>query len=305
MSDFHFLRPWWLLGLLPAVLLVWQLWRASDSSRAWRKVISPHLLPYLLVGVESRKWLSPIPILIAGWILAVIASSGPAWKREPAPFADDVAGLVIVMKVTPSMLTQDIQPTRLARAVEKIHDLTQLRPGAKTALIAYSGSAHRVMPLTSDAGIINSFAGDLAPNVMPVEGDVADAALDLANQIITKSGQRGWVLWITDTVAADQLKGLADYREKGGAPVTLLAMSTGGPELESLQSAATALGGDLIRITPDNADVQQASRNTRFSSAAESTTERWRDAGYWLVPLLAALNLLWFRSGWVARGGAA
>ena len=55
--------------------------------------------------------------------MTVVALAGPAWQREPAPFADDTAVLAIVLKVTPSMLTEDIQPTRLSRSVQKIHDL--------------------------------------------------------------------------------------------------------------------------------------------------------------------------------------
>src|SRR5262249_62274616 len=105
--------------------------------------------------------------------LGVVALAGPTWEREPAPFAEDRAVLAIVLKVTPSMQSQDVQPTRLARATEKIRDLLAQRPGAKTALFAYAGSAHRVMPLTSDSGIIEAFAAELAPGVVAGDGSRA------------------------------------------------------------------------------------------------------------------------------------
>jgi Ca-activated chloride channel homolog len=303
-SDFHFLRPWWLLALLPVALLGWRLWTASDPGRPWRGVVAPHLLPHLLVGGGKRSRFSPAGLLVVGWVVAVLALAGPAWQREPAPFADDTAVLAIVLKVTPSMQTQDVQPTRLARAVQKIHDLLALRPGAKTALIAYSGSAHRVMPLTTDAGIIDSFAGELGPDVMPVNGDAAGAALDLAAEVVAKSGQRGWVLWVCDGVAADQAGALAAYRDQGRAPVSVLAVAGAGPELDSLQGGAATLGADFVRVTPDDADVRRLAGNTRFSLAADGTGERWRDAGYWLVPALVVVGLWWFRPGWVAGGAS-
>jgi Ca-activated chloride channel homolog len=304
-SEFHFLRPWWLLALVPTAFVGWRLWAVSDAARSWRGVVAPHLLKHLLVGAEKKSRITPVVLLVVGWVVAVFALAGPTWEREPAPFADDSATLVIVLKVTPSMQTEDVQPTRLARAVQKIHDLNTLRPGAKTALIAYSGSAHRVMPPTSDAGIIDSFAGELSPQVMPKEGDAAADALKMADEIIAKSGQRGWVLWIADASDAGQTPALTDYREKGRAPVSALAVAGDGPELDSLKAAASALGADFVPVTPDDADVKRLASNTRFSSAADGTSERWRDAGYYFVPLLAAINLFWFRRGWVARAGGA
>ena len=34
MSEFHFLRPWWLLAVIPAGVLAWLLRSAEDTGRA-------------------------------------------------------------------------------------------------------------------------------------------------------------------------------------------------------------------------------------------------------------------------------
>ena len=65
--------------------------------------------------------------------------------------------------------------------MQKIKDLLAERAGAKTALIAYSGTAHIVMPATTDGGIIDTFAQSLDPKIMPSDGDVAADALRLAD----------------------------------------------------------------------------------------------------------------------------
>lgn len=302
MSEFHFLRPWWLLATVPAVALVWRLWTAEDASRTWRKLVAPHLLPRLLTGHEKRSWFRPVVALLVAWMMAAVALAGPAWQREPAPFAEDTAALVIVLKVTPSMQSQDVQPTRQTRAAEKIRDLLKQRPGAKTALFAYAGTAHRVMPFTSDAGIVTSFAEELAPDVMPVEGSVAGAALTAADEAVKKSGQAGWILWIADGATPNELKTLKQYRDEGRTPVSVLAVAGDGPELESLKQAASALDAPLVRVTPDDADVKRLAGNTRFSAVSEQVGgDRWRDFGYWLVWPLAVLSLLWFRRGWMVR----
>ena len=302
MSEFHFLRPWWLLTLLPTGVLAWRLWAVDDAGRAWRHLVAPHLLTHLLTGRAERGWVRPVTVLTSMWVLAAGALAGPTWEREPAPFAEDTAVLAIVVKVTPSMQAQDVQPTRQARAAEKIRDLLAQRPGTKTALFAYAGSAHRVMPLTSDAGIITTFAAELAPDVMPVEGANAGAALDLADKTVKESGQAGWVLWIADAATPEEEKALAQYRTEGRAPVSVLAVAGEDPELESLKQAAAALDAPLVRVTPDGSDVEQLGRTARFSSVSDQAgSTRWKDFGYWLVPPLALASLFSFRRGWVVR----
>jgi Ca-activated chloride channel family protein len=128
------------------------------------------------------------------------------------------------------MQSQDVQPTRSARATEKIRDLLALRPGAKTALFAYAGTTHRVMPFTGDAGVIDSFAAELAPDVMPVEGSAAGPALTAADEAVKKSGRAGWVLWIADAATPDELKALEQYRAEARTPVSVLAVAGDGPE---------------------------------------------------------------------------
>ena len=93
--DFHFLRPWWLLALSPAVFVGWRLWAASDPGRPWRRVVAPHLLPHLLVGAGRLSWFRPAYLLVGGWVVAVVALAGPAWQREPAPFADDAVSRTV------------------------------------------------------------------------------------------------------------------------------------------------------------------------------------------------------------------
>jgi Ca-activated chloride channel family protein len=177
--------------------------RHQDVARPWRGVIADHLLPHLLADGGTRRRIQPMHLLLPLWLLATLALSGPTWQHEPAPFADDEAVLVIVIAVTPTMLAQDIQPSRLQRAAQKVHDLLAHRPGTRTALVAYAGSAHLVMPLTRDADLITRFVADLSPAIMPMEGDAPAEALTLAAEQLRKFGLRGSILLITDSVPAE------------------------------------------------------------------------------------------------------
>jgi Ca-activated chloride channel family protein len=99
-------------------------------------------------------------------------------------------------------------------------------------------------------------------------------------------------------------------------PVDLLAMAAppgsgvapSGPPAPALDeramaAAARTFGGRLERVTVDDADVRSLARrfDLRPSAPAEGMTQRWRDAGYYLVFPLAGVLLLWFRRGWAVR----
>ena len=94
MSDFHFLRPLWLLAFLPALAVWWRLWRRQDRVAPWRQIVDAHLLEHLLVGKHRQRRLRPIHLLLALWVLSAAALAGPTWRRAPSPFADDVSYLV-------------------------------------------------------------------------------------------------------------------------------------------------------------------------------------------------------------------
>jgi Ca-activated chloride channel family protein len=299
------LRTEFLWLLLPAALLIWALARHCDPQRQWRQIIAPHLLNALLIMGEQRRRWGPVHLLAAVWLLGIIALAGPAWRHEPSPFTEDQAALVIALKVTPSMQTQDVQPSRLQRAVHKIHDLLASRAGARTALIAYAGSAHLVMPLTRDAEIINSFATELQPELIPRPGDDPVLALALAEKQLMDAQQAGSVLFITDGITPAEATRMAQRRPEGPAPMVILGtvgLNVDSPERRELERTAEILSVHLEFLTPDGRDVASLTGKIErsMSSVADAEGgERWRDEGYWLVPLLCALALLWFRPGWV------
>ena len=313
LDQFHFLRPAWLLLLMPAGFLVWSVYQRSDSLRAWRKLISPHLLDHLLMqeSGESGRW-RPVYILGFAWLVGILALAGPSWRMQASPFSEDQSALFIVVKVTPQMLAQDIQPSRLQRGVMKIHDLLELKSDVRTCLIAYAGIAHLVMPLTSDAGIINSFAEALEPGIMPKEGDELAEAIALANQRLKEAGVPGSIVLITDTVDSSQLSALESLYRQNAYEVHILAIAAGPevipppgsypappPDLKSLRDAARTMDGTVTEVTPDKRDVESLSASIERSIKSAPTQEgqRWKDEGYYLLILLALILLTFFRRG--------
>jgi Ca-activated chloride channel family protein len=301
MSELHLLRPLWLWSLIPIALLWFGLWRSQDRITEWKKLIDPHLLEHLLVGGQRRRRLRPIHLTLILWVLCTVALAGPTWEREPSPFADDQAGLMILLKASATMDATDVQPSRLERSKHKLKDLLERREGAATGLIVYSGSAHLVMPLTRDRRIVTAMAAEISPALMPVDGDSLDEALELAESVIDRAGVPGSVLVIADAVSPAQVDAVG--LSAPDLPLQFLAVNPPNAPIDAgLQQAAQSRGAGVTRLTIDQDDVDRivGKAETDFRRAPmDDGGEHWRDAGYLVVPLIAFIALVWSRKGWV------
>lgn len=297
--SFHLLRPWWLILLVPALILWWLARRAGDSTGRWRRAIDPALLAHLVVGPARRRVIVPADVLLAGWIIGLVALGGPTWRQVPSPLAEATRPAMVVLKVTPSMQTGDLAPSRLDRARQKLADLLDARAGGATGLIAYAGSAHLVLPPTADRDVILAMAKALSPDIMPRDGDALGKAVALAANILDDAHLGGAILIVADTVAPDQVAAL---KPPAGQPVTVLGMAPA-EALDhdpAITDAVRALHATLVATTVDSADVTAVARHLATGGApAGRAGQRWEEAGYWLTPILALIALLWFRRGWV------
>lgn len=301
-SQFHFIRPAWLLAIVPAFLIWWFLRKSSDPRRSLADDIAPHLLDRLVSQPKNRPKLRPAHLLLPIWIIGAIAASGPAFEKEASPFAEDASALMIVVKMSESMLSEDLQPTRLERVRLKVHDLLKMREGSATGLVAYSGSAHLVMPPTVDGGVVEHMLESLDPKIMPKEGDALDEAMRLADKRIEMNDAPGSILVITDSIEPALASKLESWRQNSQTVVQFFVPIAFDTPLEStgVQSIATAIGANLEQLSVEDSDIKAINRRADSSivKASGNQSQRWRDDGYWLLPLVAIGLAFWSRRGW-------
>ncbi|QIO31797.1 VWA domain-containing protein [Bradyrhizobium sp. 1(2017)] len=288
--PFHLLRPWWLLGLIPVVaIFAVLLWRQNVRAQ-WGAVIAPHLLDHLIVQPGRGRSVNPLYLVAAGMVLGIVGMSGPAWRRELPPFVEDKAPLMVVLAVGSSMNGTDVAPSRLERAKQKIGDLLGARAGARTGLIAYAGTAHLVMPLTDDRAVIEPFLAALAPGLMPTDGKNVADAIALAAASLATEAVAGTILLVADDLGSTDPGALGPVAGRNN--LVMLAVSA--------QKSATSLGAGTVEVSIDGSDIVRLERRieSRFQAAeGDAFGTQWRDEGFWLLPPMALLSLLWFRRG--------
>ncbi|MGI9508440.1 MAG: vWA domain-containing protein, partial [Geminicoccaceae bacterium] len=305
-AYFHFIRPWWFM-LIPVTMILW--WRIRIGAKVKRDPppgLAPHLALALTVGGEGTQRFYAIDGVAIAIILITAAAAGPSWSRVANPLLAQTASLAIALDVSETMLQTDVAPSRLERAKQKIQDVVATRAGARTALIAYAGSAHQVVPLTEDPEVLKPFLEGLSPDVMPEEGQNATAALDLAQAALASEEVPGAILFVLDDLDRADLGAFADQAAGEGAlPVVFLSMTGSDASIDGLAGMADA---DLVRVTPDGADVIEIERlvaSAYRTALAKDERQKWEDRGWILVWPAALLLLFWFRRGWTMRWNVA
>lgn len=300
LSDFHFLRPGWLLLALLGLLLP-LLWRRSkDLQRRLRGNIAPHLLPHLLLTPTDRHRLRPVHLVSALLIFGALASAGPTWEQDRPDFLENRAPLIIALDLSPSMDTADVPPTRLQAAQHKLQDLVQRRQGARTALMVYAGSAHLVLPPTDDPALLDSFIQALATDLISKPGRDVAGVIDQSKRLLAAENAPGSLLLITDGADLAQLPQLKQHLADSRLQVLVLAVGVNfdADALKQLAAATDAPLGSLT-LNDDDLDWVELHAQQHFQNADEQQRNlQWKDAGYWLCWPLLLLALFSVRRGW-------
>jgi len=334
LTNLHLLRPWWLLAIIPAALLIWFYTHKHSQSRNWASVIDKRLLPHVLQGDSGasgkrRHWRIFILLFLLSNLL-IVALAGPVFEQRPQPVFKTQAALVLVLDLSRSMDAADIKPSRLSRAHYKLSDILKQRREGQTALIVYAADAFVVSPLTDDAATIEAQISALQTSIMPAQGSRLDKALQKAQSLFYNAGfQRGDIIVLSDSADAEGIEKSRELQQQGfttsvlaigskdGAPIPA---DTGGflknasgsiviskLDTSSLQQLAQAGGGHFTRLSANDADINsllsRLSAKPQLDQLTETdqslTTDTWHEEGPWLLLLLIPFAAYAFRRGLV------
>lgn len=328
MTNFHFLRPLWLLALIPALLLVFYLWHVNEKASAWDRAIDKDLLPFLLDTSKTVAERTPLVLLFLLWTLAITALAGPVWQKISQPVQERQDALVIVYDQSLSMYATDYDPNRLTVSKRKLLDILDRRIEGQTALIVYAGDAHAVTPLTEDSITIKALVPSITPNIMPSFGSNATAAIELAKNLLTDAGAlTGTILMITDGIDRNEHPRIAGLLTQSGYRLAILGVGTeeGAPIPAADGDFLREASGQIIVPTLDKsalktlaaqvnglyADMELADNDFNYLLAEDSylnddefskvdeNFDIWYEVGPWLLLLILPLSALIFRRGWI------
>ncbi len=325
-AEFHFLRPWCLLALLPLALFLVLLIKNKYSRGNWSEVCDAELLPFILLDKPQAKNRSALLGGSLAGLLSIFALAGPTWERLPSPAFRNDAALVIALDLSASMDAADVKPSRLAKARFKIDDLLKQRKDGQTALLVYSGDVFTVTPLTSDTATISSQLEALTTDIMPSPGNNTGAAIRKAVDLLHQAGVvQGHILLVTDDVDTDSAEVATQWLGENRLSVLAFGTAEGAPikmqgggflkdkygniilarlDADALAALAQQGKGIYQLATAGDEDVEALSKvfNTVGEKGdktqdANRLLQQWDEKGPWLLLLVLPWAALRFRKG--------
>ena len=323
-SEFHFLRPLWLLAIPLVWWMVFLLRKKWWQKGNWDREVEPHLLEFLATShSQHKRKLLPWVMSLAGTLL-LLSLAGPVWLKKPQPLIKKSHARVLVLDLSFSMLAADVKPTRINRVRFKLEDLLNNFSEGETALVGYAGEAFVISPLTHDANTISALLPGLHPNIMPVPGSRADLGVELASDLLSRSiGSQGHIILVTDGIEESEITAVKNA--SGANEFSILAVGTeaGSPialaaggflkdrngaivipklNLKPLHKLANQVNGELTVLSPDDRDVNQiiaaeTSEGIYTEDEKQRTTDKWNEEGPWLLLIVLPLTALLFRRG--------
>ena len=161
-----FLHPelLWLLLLLPALLIIYIVWRRRQHASL--RVPSLLFLRDMRGGlrVYLRHSLFVLRLLALGLIIVALArpQSSSLWSEDRVEGID----IMLTMDISTSMLAMDFQPNRVEAAKEVAMRFIANRPNDNIGLVVFAGESFTACPLTQDHATLINRLREMTPGMI-------------------------------------------------------------------------------------------------------------------------------------------
>lgn len=317
LSDFHFLRPFWLILLLLAISIAidWPKKFLNIKYNNLTKYIDQHLLPFLLKNNNTNYNIKKSRYFLSFFLLLISLSlAGPTFRKFSVNEYFLKPPIIILLEASEDMQSTDVSPSRFKRALFKINDLLKLLDGGQAALIAFAGDAHIVVPITNDFNTLQMLQNELSPQIMPIKGVFLKPALEIAAEML-KDFAKGQILVLGSSRLDDNPQNLKEFlSSKVKNPITYISFATkeGAPLIENDGNFSKNSQGQIIfsKLNDNNLKFLQENKvnslifsnnntdinhiDNYLSNKSSKTSgnyiyENWQDCGPYILILAVLL----------------
>lgn len=304
--QLHFLRPYWLLAIIPLAALGVLVLRQKSVGRAWQTACDAHLLPHLLDTQNQGPRHRAVIYLLGATLCMILALAGPSGTKLPVPVYEYLHPRVLLLDVSHESLTSDLKPDRLTRAKFKLHDLFQHQDKGQFGLIAYTEEPFVVSPITHDAQTIDALIDPITPDIMPIDGINLERALQDAAHLIEQTGAGpADILVLTGTAPSQAAIKTAKKLAAKHIYTSILPLTTSTSHQARFEKFAQAGRGLNIPFQNTTHDLDAWLNYHAFERSLKAKDHEsmpmWRDDGRWLIIPALLLVLITFRRNWTLR----
>ena len=271
MSAVEWLRPWaaWapLIGIL---VLIHGLCSLARRRRERGRFVDRAQLARFLPGFSGKRAGVRVGLAAAATALIGVSLVGPVRGFTLREVRSSGLDLVVCLDTSRSMLARDVRPDRLTRAKREIQGLLDRLGGDRVALIAFSGDAREVAPLTHDRAALRQLLERVTPEDNRLGGTSLASALERALEMFDgRTGANEAVVLVTDgeDLTGEGLRMAAQAHERGIRVYVVGVGTEGGGKIPVVDEQ----GGERFLADKEGAEVVTRMDRASLRRLAEET----------------------------------
>ncbi len=217
----------WVVLALVAVLVGLWAWALRRRRRDLRRFVSPELVGRIARARSLEREFVKALLVAAGLALLSVALARPQWGMRLEPMVVRGIDIMIMLDASESMLAEDLQPSRLARAKAAAGELMDRLPLDRIGIVAFAGSAEVECPLTQDHEGARMFLDAVDPRRLPVPGTAIGEAIHTALGAFSRNERRMRVMVLITDGEDHEEAALEAAREAAGRGVLIYTVGVG------------------------------------------------------------------------------
>ena len=193
-----FLHPelLWLLLLLPALLIIYIVWRRRQHASL--RVPSLLFLRDMRGGlrVYLRHSLFVLRLIALGLIIVALArpQSSSSWSEDRVEGID----IMLTMDISTSMLAMDFQPNRVEAAKEVAMRFIANRPNDNIGLVVFAGESFTACPLTQDHATLINRLREMTPGMIEDQTAIGSGLATAISRLKDSKTKSKVIILLTD-----------------------------------------------------------------------------------------------------------
>ena len=183
------------LAVIPVMTLLFlyvQYWKRKKQ----REFGDVELLKKLSPEKSVFKPILKLVMLLLGLSFLIIGLVNPKMGTKMETVKREGIDIIFAIDVSKSMLAEDVAPSRLEKSKQLVSQIINNLGSDRIGIVAYSGSAFPVLPITSDYSVAKMFLQGMNPGIISAQGTSIDQAIYMASTFIDKKDKTNKLLII-------------------------------------------------------------------------------------------------------------
>ena len=258
------------LALAAPLLLGVGLWGLAARRREQARLVVAVQLERFLPRYSHGRALARAVLAGLAVLLLAVALMGPVHGSNAVPVVRRGLDLALCIDTSRSMLAEDVRPSRFERAKREVRGLLERLGGDRVCLVAFSGDARDISPLTHDTSALEGFLRYVSIEDNRMGGTDLGNALEHALELFDgREGAHEAIVLITD---GEDLTGrgreVAERAATRGIRVFVVGVGTAAGGKIPVVGAD---GSQSFLVGPEGEEVLTALDDTSLRALAEST----------------------------------